>query len=58
VYKLVASEKEMLSALFMYSASGARATLIIMYKYKEIVSKKVLECCPRGWELVILIMIG
>jgi len=46
VYKLVdASEKETLTALFMYSASRARAPPMIMYKYKETVMK-MLECCP------------
>jgi len=50
VYKLVdASEKETLTALFMYSASGARVPPMIMYKYKKTVPKKVLECCPGGW---------
>lgn len=50
VYKVVdANEKESVTALFMYSASGVRAPPMVLYTYKENVPKKIIDSFPSGW---------
>lgn len=52
VYKVVdASEREGMTALFMYNAEGLRAPPMVLFTYKENLPKRVIENCPSGWGL-------
>ncbi|XP_023246738.1 uncharacterized protein LOC111643340 [Copidosoma floridanum] len=51
VYNIVSSEKECLTVLFMYSASGVRAPPMVMYSYKGSIPTKVIKNTPSGWGL-------
>ncbi|XP_074109746.1 uncharacterized protein LOC141534337 [Cotesia typhae] len=48
-YKVVDSDKEGFTVLFMYSANGDRAPPMIMFPYKEEVPEKIVKNCPEGW---------
>lgn len=43
------SEKENLTVLMMYSASGERAPPMILYKYAKKVPKRIVDVCPSDW---------
>jgi len=52
VYKVVnASEKESLTALFMYGADGSRVPPMVMFKFKESVPKRIIECFPVDFSI-------
>ncbi|GBP37825.1 hypothetical protein EVAR_21668_1 [Eumeta japonica] len=48
-YKVVDSEKEGFTVLFMYSADGDRAPPMLMFPYKTEVPQKIVKNCPEGW---------
>lgn len=48
-YKVVDSEKEGFTVLFMYSAGGDRAPPMLMFPYKTEVPQKIVKNCPEGW---------
>lgn len=48
-YKVVDSEKEGFTVLFMYNANGDRAPPMLMFSYKAEVPEKIVKNCPEGW---------
>ncbi|GBP60036.1 hypothetical protein EVAR_44246_1 [Eumeta japonica] len=48
-YKVVDSEKEVFTVLFMYSTNGDRASPMLMFPYKSEVPEKIVKNCPDGW---------
>ncbi|XP_043474039.1 MFS-type transporter clz9-like [Leptopilina heterotoma] len=49
VYRIVDSEKESLTVLFMYSANGIRVPPMLMYSYQGVIPKNIVDNTPKGW---------